>query len=216
MVLVKYNSRTSNGMKREIELKFITKDFEIIRRQLKKLGAKLKWSGKEKNWYFDTSQNNLWKKGKAFRLRTAGKHQLTLKANSTHKLFKSADEYEISVSDAEETKKLLKQLGFRVWLAYTKTRECWNIRGADITLDSLPFGKFVEIESLPRQIRLLAPKLGLSSPHLYPKTHSIPTGLKNKSQSTSRGIKYPTERWEDKFAKSTTKSYIQLLKDHSK
>ena len=167
-------------MKREIELKFITSDFAPIRRQLKRIGAKRTRAGEEKNWYFDTPKTNLRKKGVTFRLRTAKDHRLTLKANSTHTTFKSVDEYEISVSNAEETKKLLAYLGFYEWLAYSKTRECWKIRGADITLDTLPFGKFVEIEASPNQIRSYAGKLGLS------------------------------------FAKSTTKSYIQLLEEHSK
>ncbi|MBI2122387.1 MAG: class IV adenylate cyclase [Candidatus Sungbacteria bacterium] len=167
-------------MKREIELKFITHDFTPIRRRLRKLGAKLKWSGKEKNRYLDTREKDLLKKGIVLRLRIAGDHRLTLKANSTHHIFKSADEYEISISDAEETQKLLAHLGFQKWLAYSKTRECWKLRGADITLDSLPFGKFVEIEASPDKIRALAEKLGLS------------------------------------FVKSTTKSYIELLREHSK
>lgn len=167
-------------MKREIELKFYVDNFGPLRNKLQKIGAKRIWAGKEKNWYFDTPTQTLRKRRVAFRLRTAGDNKLTLKANGSRRIFKSVDEYEISVSDADETRKILEKLGFRIRIAYSKKRECWKYKKADITLDSLPFGKFVEIEASPQQIRSLAQKLGLS------------------------------------FAESTTKSYIQLLREHSK
>ncbi len=39
-------------MAKEIELKFLVDSLEPIRKNLKKLGAKLEWKGKEENWVF--------------------------------------------------------------------------------------------------------------------------------------------------------------------
>lgn len=168
-------------MKREVELKFKIKDPRDVQQRLKKIGAKFLWRGAETNSYFDTPRLDLKKRGVALRLRQNKKGvRLTCKQLISRKKYKIARELELTVNDFSEMALILKTLGFVQILSYRRMREYWKFQGADITLDSLSIGKFVEIESSPQNISKLAPKLGLS------------------------------------FAKSTTKSYIELLESAKK
>lgn len=167
-------------MKKEVELKFRVDDFAPIRRKLKKLGAKLKWSGREKSWFFDTPSQILKKRKAILRIRTTNKTLLTYKEKVSQKGVKVSKEYQLAVEDGRELGTILERLGFRRWLSFTRKREYWDTEGNDVTLDTLPFGKFVEIEAPRKKIRELARRLDLN------------------------------------FAKSTTKTYIQLLEKSSK
>lgn len=170
-------------MKREIELKFFVDDLGVVRKKLKRLRVKFEWAGSEYDRFFDTSDKKLQKKGATLRLRvTPDFSYLTYKESKTHKKFKAADEYEVNdIQKPEELRKIFKRLGFGVKFAYKKPRrEFWRWKGHLITLDSFPFGKFVEVEGPERFIHFAAKKLDLN------------------------------------FAKSSTKSYTQLLREHRK
>jgi len=167
-------------MKKEIELKFFVDNLAPVRQKLRKLGAKFEWAGSEYDRFFDTEDNKLKKRGAVLRLRvTPDFAYLTYKEVRKNKKFKEADEYQLSdIKDPEELRKIFERLGFRVKFEYKKPRrEFWQFHGNTITLDSYPFGKFVEVEGSERFIRLVAKKLGLD------------------------------------FTRSSTKSYIQLLKE---
>lgn len=148
-------------MKKEVELKFIVEDLRPVKNKLRQLGAKCDWAGIEKNWYFDTPARFIKKRRGMLRLRTTDKTLLTYKDNKIKGRFKTVDEYQVRVSDAEEMKKILGRIGFRVWRMHSKNREYWSLPGADLTLDSLPFGKFVEVEAPKARIIELSKKLGL-------------------------------------------------------
>ena len=170
-------------MKKEVELKFFVDDLGVLRKKLKKLGAKFEWAGSERDFYFDTAGKKLKKRRSMLRLRiTPDFSYLTYKEGVTHGKFKIADEYEVSsIKNPQELKNILERLGFAVWVSYRKPRrEFWKLQGYHITLDSFPFGKFVEVEGTGKFIRNTAAKLGLN------------------------------------FAKSSTKSYIQLLEEYRK
>lgn len=55
-------------------------------------------------------------------------------------------EYETVVSDAEAIEKILENTGFVLRLVYEKRRKMWKLRNAEVVLDELPFGFFMEIE----------------------------------------------------------------------
>ena len=46
-------------------------------------------------------------------------------------------------------------------LEYRKTRETWQLDGALVALDTLDFGRFVEIEGAEADVRRVAGQLGL-------------------------------------------------------
>ena len=73
---------------------------------------------------------------------------------------KVREETEVEVKDAHATLDLLAELGFRVEFVYQKHRAMWTLDGVvTVTLDTLEFGWFVELEGplevLPEQARSL-------------------------------------------------------------
>jgi adenylate cyclase class 2 len=55
-------------------------------------------------------------------------------------------EDETEVADADALASILDALGYRPALLYEKRRSTWLVSGAEVVLDELPFGLFVEIE----------------------------------------------------------------------
>ena len=85
---------------------------------------------------------------------------------------KQQQEDETEVSDAEAMAAILDALGFVPALVYEKRRTTWRLGGAEIVIDELPFGLFMEIEGPEPEImkveRQLAIK-GLRAEHAtYP------------------------------------------------
>ncbi len=154
-------------MKREIELKFFVDDLEIVKKRLKNIGAKCSWAGKQTDVFLDFPSNRLKGEKAELRVRTFVPYQPSLltykeKFREVRGAYKSMDEYETTVKDPNELKRILGKLGFKVVFTYTKPRrEYWDLPDAVITLDSYPFGKFAEIESTPKSIKRIAKKLGL-------------------------------------------------------
>jgi adenylate cyclase class IV len=73
---------------------------------------------------------------------------------------KVREETEVEVKDAHATLDLLTELGFHVEFTYKKHRVMWTLDGVvTVTLDSLEFGSFVELEGplevLPEKARSL-------------------------------------------------------------
>ena len=159
---VKFIEGVRNIVKKEVELKFFVDGFTEIRKRLKKIGARLSWSGIEKSRYFDTPGRIIKKRGAALRLRTTNHSFLTYKEKVSKGKFKIADEYELEVGNPRELAAIFKRLGFGEVFFYTKRREYWKLPNAEITLDSIPGKKVVEIEASPSVIRALAHTLGLN------------------------------------------------------
>ena len=72
-------------------------------------------------------------------------------------------EEETEVSDAEALASILEALGYRPVLVYEKRRETWRVAGAEVVLDELPFGLFVEIEGDEPRILEVEKLLGLDA-----------------------------------------------------
>jgi adenylate cyclase, class 2 len=72
-------------------------------------------------------------------------------------------EDETEVSDADALVAILDALGYRPALVYEKRRETWRVGGAEVVLDELPFGLFVEIEGEEDEILAAEKLLGLES-----------------------------------------------------
>ena len=72
-------------------------------------------------------------------------------------------EEETEVSDADALASILEALGYRPALVYEKRRETWRVAGAEVVLDELPFGLFVEIEGEEARILEAETLLGLGA-----------------------------------------------------
>jgi adenylate cyclase class 2 len=90
---------------------------------------------------------------------------LTFKGPVTPGAFKSREEFETPVGDAETAVRILDELGFVVILAYQKRRERWRLHDCQIELDEPPhIGLFVEIEGPDEAaIRSVRTELGLDA-----------------------------------------------------
>ena len=87
---------------------------------------------------------------------------LTVKGRARfHRRVKIREETEVEVADARIARELLELLGHRVAVTYHKHRETWRIAGIDVTLDTLDFGSFCEVEGPLEEIEALARRLGL-------------------------------------------------------
>jgi adenylate cyclase class 2 len=75
--------------------------------------------------------------------------------------FKVRQEYEVEVSDMAQMRAMLEKLGFFPCMRYEKYRETFTYQEAEILLDEVPVGAFVEIEATREAIRSLAARLGL-------------------------------------------------------
>ena len=55
-------------------------------------------------------------------------------------------EYESAIEDPKAVEQIITALGFQKTLVYEKRRKTWNLGQAEVVLDKLPFGLFMEIE----------------------------------------------------------------------
>jgi adenylate cyclase, class 2 len=155
---------TMSTNNQEIESKFYVRDLEIIETRLKALGANCAVPrGFEYNLRFDNSRDNLRRHGKVLRLRKSNDIRLTFKGPGERIGSALArTEIELVVSDFDTAQQFLEGLGYRVSAVYEKYRSMYKLDAALITLDELPYGKFIEIEGEnPEQISEIAQKLGL-------------------------------------------------------
>ena len=118
----------------------------------------------EINTLFDSVDDALRLSGQVLRLRRldGGPSILTFKGPATyHDGMKVREETELHLSDYDAMIAILRSLGFSVSLEYQKTRESWGFDGAVVALDTLEFGRFVEIEGAEDRIQRTADLLGL-------------------------------------------------------
>jgi adenylate cyclase, class 2 len=71
-------------------------------------------------------------------------------------------EDETRVEDGEALASILDALGYRPALVYEKRRATWRIAGAEVVVDELPFGLFLEIEGEEEAITEVERLLGLT------------------------------------------------------
>ena len=99
------------------------------------------------------------------RLRRVGARAvLTFKERTpTAAPIKQQREDETEVADADALAAILEGLGYTPALVYEKRRETWQLDEAEIVLDELPFGWFVEIEGAEAAIHAVEHKLELDT-----------------------------------------------------
>jgi adenylate cyclase class 2 len=148
----------------EVEVKFPIKALPAMRQRLVALGATLSTPRTyEENLLFDTPDAQFRQQGRLLRLRRDRRNRITYKEPTTHNDldFKIMQEYEIEVSDFAQAHAILAKLGFVQVLRFEKYRETFTYQDAEIVLDEVPFGTFMEIEASPEKIRTLVTALDL-------------------------------------------------------
>src|SRR6266850_6208033 len=76
---------------------------------------------------------------------------------------KQQQEDETQVADADAMEAILDALGFTPALVYEKRRAKWRLGEAEIVIDELPFGFFMEIEGPEAEIRRVERQLAIKS-----------------------------------------------------
>lgn len=149
----------------ELEVKFYVSDLPAIERQLLELEAPCS-QGRvlETNLRFDTPDGALAQGFKVLRLRQDTSARLTFKGPAS--MLGGArlrPEIEFEVSDFENARLFLEALGYQLSMAYEKYRTIYELAGVHVTLDELPYGKFVELEGPdPLSLRWVCQKLALN------------------------------------------------------
>jgi adenylate cyclase class 2 len=136
---------------------------DAIRDRILELGAVSMGRIFETNLRFDDADNRLIEKKSLLRLRRDTKTILTFKSEPPFKndQFKILKELEVEVSDFATMKHILESLGFREEQVYEKWRETFRLNTANLCLDTMPYGDFLEIEGQMEDIRKLASQIGL-------------------------------------------------------
>lgn len=148
-------------MSQEIEAKFAVVHLADLRSRVLHKGGHLRRDRHlERNWRLDTTAGVLTANQQVLRVRAAERVLLTYKRSSGDPI--SREEFEVEVGDARTIRQILNALGFHERLIYEKYREVFELHGAEVVLDELPFGCFVEIEANSRErIKAVAEALDL-------------------------------------------------------
>lgn len=148
----------------EIEAKFYVRHLDGIITRLQLLRAHLiQPRVLETNLRFDLPDGSLRSSGRVLRLRRDTEARLTFKsASRNHNGVLERDEIELTVEDFQKANAFLEALGYQQVILYEKYRTTYEIEQAQVMLDALPYGNFVEIEGESMEhIQAIAAKLEL-------------------------------------------------------
>lgn len=150
-------------MAQETEAKFYVLHLDAVQQRVESLGAAIVAERvHELNLRFDTPARDMRRRGRVLRLRQDTRARLTYKdSERMQRGTLSRREVEITVSDLDTTRELLEALGYELVFIYEKYRTTYQLDGAEIVLDELPYGHFVEIEADEDKLQPTAEKLGL-------------------------------------------------------
>ncbi len=168
----------------EIEKKYrLTQKRRVaVERRLHEIGASSK--------PVEFEENTLYRGGRlelgscALRLRRVGARAiLTFKQRLPSKSsIKHQQEEETEVTDAEAAHAILTALGFRPALVYEKRRTRFDLGRAEIVIDELPFGLFMEIEAAEREITRVEALLGIEDLPAVMETYPMLTARLGKDR----------------------------------
>jgi adenylate cyclase class 2 len=138
---------------RELEVKFYVSQLEGVLNRLRELGAAERQArSHELNLRFDSADGELARTFQVLRLRQDQTARLTYKGPAeAWEGVSNRVEIELEVDDFAAARRFLEALGFRVSMIYEKYRTAWDLplsegRVCHVTLDEMPYGKFVEVE----------------------------------------------------------------------
>ena len=148
----------------EIEKKYrLTRDqrTELLRR-LREAGATIEAEEFEENTIY--RGNGLNPRTSVLRLRRTGDQAVLAYKERFASLsaIKHQREDETRIGDADALAAILDALGYKPELVYEKRRLTWCLAGAELVVDDLPFGLFLEIEGEEKIIGEVEGLLGLT------------------------------------------------------
>jgi adenylate cyclase, class 2 len=148
----------------ETEVKLYVPDLAAVARKLADQHAPISAPRVlERNIRYDNAAGDFDRTNTVLRLRQDSRARLTYKDGE--KLIgeygSSRFEAEVEVSDLETMDIILGKLGFYPVLIYEKYRTTYQLEGAEVTLDEMPYGQFVEIEGDQIAIKRCVEALGL-------------------------------------------------------
>lgn len=159
------NIDIANTMYIEKEIKFNLNNVSEIIKTIKKLNMKFIGSAEEKTIRYDDENNSYSKRKKFWRLRSGFENVITLKEDIENSEKESSVseriETETTVGDLEKMSYILNQLGLKEKKIMVKFRAKWQFKNAEVVIDELPFGFFLEIEGSEKEIFEVACLLNL-------------------------------------------------------
>ncbi len=134
---------------RETEIKLYLPELEALSTKLRARGASIHMPRTlETNLVFDHPLLKLAEQRSLLRLRSDSCVSLTFKSDAiVHEDIVNRFEAEVGLTDFDTARLILEKLGFNIHSRYEKYRTTYRLEDADITLDEMPFGNFVEIEA---------------------------------------------------------------------
>ena len=147
------------------EVKFSLQDNPNIIKELKRKQAVLVGAYKEKTIRYDDKYESLEKRGKFIRVRSGLKNIISIKEkiedDDEQKVFKR-NEIEVEIGDIKKMQYILENIGLKETYTMEKYRLKWQYDDAEINLDELPFGLFLEIHGEEEKIEKVSNELGLN------------------------------------------------------
>lgn len=163
----------------EIEVKLRVPSLDAIHTELEREGAVLKHPRVyEHNARYDTPEHTMAPQGIVLRLRQDHVARLTFKKpqdpvakdRGIHQRF----EAEVEVSDFKTADLILRELGYEPFMIYEKYRTTFELDAAEVVLDEMPYGPFVEIEAANEEaINDTITRLGLDLHIRYPHSYAV-------------------------------------------
>ena len=149
----------------EIEVKLFAPDLDVVRERLVASGGR-ETSPRvyERNVRYEDAGGTLTGRRIVLRLRQDTRTRLTYKDGGA--MVAGSDLYgrfeaEVEVSDFAAMETILAKLGYHPAMVYEKYRTTYDLGGAEVVLDELPYGNFVEIEGEAGAIQAALDRLGL-------------------------------------------------------
>jgi adenylate cyclase class 2 len=151
-------------MSQEVEIKFLVKDLEVLRGQLRASGFREQTPRThEMNVLYDFPDRALKDKGELLRIRKYGEAwRLTHKAAAGAGKHKSRVETETEITDGAALERVFNALGLKEVFRYEKFRSEWSDGKGEVLLDETPIGNVAEIEGEPAWIDSVAARLGVA------------------------------------------------------
>lgn len=160
----------------ETELKLYVPDLAAVQQRVEAAGGMLKAARVlERNVRYDDAALSFNAAGTVLRLRQDTRARLTYKDGERMygKYGSSRYEAEVEVSDFETMETILGKLGYHPVMSYEKYRTTYTLHDAEVTLDEMPYGNFVEIEGDEAAIKRCVEALGLEDAHRMSASYTV-------------------------------------------